>query len=74
MKVLSGVLVLCIKFLFCFANGDLRFIFQLRGKRYELNIDHRKKPIDNPIDNQLVLIRRKLDPQWLQQKLQDCLV
>ncbi|OYQ65944.1 cobalamin biosynthesis protein CobW [Pseudanabaena sp. SR411] len=53
-----------------FAAEDLRFIFQLSGKRYELNYDHRKKPIDN----QLVLIGRNLDAQMLQQQLQECLV
>ena len=53
-----------------FAAEDLRFIFQLSGKRYELNYDHRKKPIDN----QLVLIGRNLDAQLLQQQLQECLV
>ena len=53
-----------------FAEEDLRFIFQLSGKRYELNYDHRKKPIDN----QLVLIGRYLDAQLLQQQLRECLV
>jgi G3E family GTPase len=53
-----------------FVSQDLRFIFQLSGKRYELNYDHRKKPIDN----QLVLIGRNLDAQMLQRQLQECLV
>ncbi|MCA6522289.1 MAG: GTP-binding protein, partial [Pseudanabaena sp. M135S2SP2A07QC] len=53
-----------------FSAQDMRFIFQLSGKRYELNYDHRKKPIDN----QLVLIGRNLDAQSLQQQLQECLV
>ena len=53
-----------------FSAQDMRFIFQLSGKRYELNYDHRKKPIDN----QLVLIGRNLDTQLLQQQLQECLV
>ena len=53
-----------------FSAQDMRFIFQLSGKRYELNYDHRKKPIDN----QLVLIGRNLDAQLLQQQLQECLV
>jgi G3E family GTPase len=54
----------------CFAQEDLRFIFQLSGKRYELNYDHRKKPIDN----QLVLIGRNIDAQLLKQQLKECLV
>ncbi|MEA5479737.1 GTP-binding protein [Pseudanabaena galeata UHCC 0370] len=54
----------------CFDSEDLRFVFQLSGKRYELNYDHRKKPIDN----QLVLIGRNLDAQLLQQQLRECLV
>ena len=53
-----------------FSAQDMRFIFQLSGKRYELNYDHRKKPIDN----KLVLIGRNLDAQLLQQQLQECLV
>ena len=53
-----------------FSAQDMRFIFQLSGKRYELNYDHRKKPIDN----QLVLIGRNLDAHLLQQQLRECLV
>ena len=53
-----------------FAAQDLRFIFQLSGKRYELNYDHRQRPANN----QLVLIGRNLDAQLLQQQLQECLV
>jgi G3E family GTPase len=53
-----------------FTSQEMRFIFQLSGKRYELNYDHRKKPIDN----QLVLIGRNLDTKMLQQQLQECLV
>jgi G3E family GTPase len=53
-----------------FAAEDLRFIFQLSGKRYELNYDHRERPANN----QLVLIGRNLDAQLLQQQLQECLV
>ena len=53
-----------------FAAQDVRFIFQLSGKRYELAYDHRK----NPTGNQLVLIGRNLDEQLLQQQLQECLV
>jgi G3E family GTPase len=53
-----------------FSAQDMRFIFQLSGKRYELNYDHRKKPIDN----QLVLIGRNIDAHLLQQQLQECLV
>ncbi|MFN5657306.1 MAG: CobW family GTP-binding protein, partial [Pseudanabaena sp.] len=40
-----------------FASQDMRFIFQLSGKRYELSYDHRQKPTGN----QLVLIGRNLD-------------
>ncbi len=53
-----------------FTSQEMRFIFQLSGKRYELNYDHRKKPIDN----QLVLIGRNLDTKMLQRQLQECLV
>jgi len=53
-----------------FAAEDLRFIFQLSGKRYELNYDHRQRPANN----QLVFIGRNLDAQLLQQQLQECLV
>ncbi|BBC22303.1 CobW family GTP-binding protein [Pseudanabaena sp. ABRG5-3] len=53
-----------------FAAQDVRFIFQLSGKRYELAYDHRKKPTGN----QLVLIGRNLDERLLQQQLQECLV
>jgi G3E family GTPase len=53
-----------------FAAQDVRFIFQLSGKRYELAYDHRKKTTGN----QLVLIGRNLDEQLLQQQLQECLV
>lgn len=53
-----------------FASQDMRFIFQLSGKRYELSYDHRQKPTGN----QLVLIGRNLDGILLQQQLQECLV
>ncbi|WP_271254783.1 CobW family GTP-binding protein [Pseudanabaena sp. Chao 1811] len=53
-----------------FTSQDLRFIFQLSGKRYELAYDHRQKPAGN----QLVLIGRNLDGISLQQQLQECLV
>jgi len=53
-----------------FASQDMRFIFQLSGKRYELSYDHRQKPTGN----QLVLIGRNLDGILLHQQLQECLV
>ena len=53
-----------------FTSQDMRFIFQLSGKRYELVYDHRQKPIGN----QLVLIGRNLDGQLLHKQLQECLV
>jgi G3E family GTPase len=53
-----------------FASQDMRFIFQLSGKRYELSYDHRQKPTGN----QLVLIGRNLDGQLLHKQLQECLV
>ena len=58
------------KGILAFAAEDLCFIFQLSGKRYELNYDHRHKPTNN----QLVLIGRNLDAQLLQQQLQECLI
>jgi G3E family GTPase len=53
-----------------FTSQDMRFIFQLSGKRYELVYDHRQKPTGN----QLVLIGRNLDGQLLHKQLQECLV
>jgi G3E family GTPase len=53
-----------------FDAQDMRFIFQLSGKRYELNYDHRKQPTTN----QMVLIGRNLDAQLLHRQLQECLV
>jgi G3E family GTPase len=53
-----------------FEGIDLRYIFQLTGKRYELQHDFR----DKPLINQLVLIGRNLNPQLLQQQLRECQV
>lgn len=53
-----------------FDGLDLRYIFQLSGKRYELQHDHR----DKPATNQLVFIGRNLDAQIIQQQLQACQV
>ncbi len=49
-------------------KGNLRYIFQLSGKRYELNAEEWiKKP-----QIQIVLIGRNLDTKILQQQLQEC--
>ncbi|TYQ30306.1 CobW family GTP-binding protein [Pseudanabaena sp. UWO310] len=53
-----------------FATEACHFIFQLSGKRYELNYDHRRETATN----QLVFIGRNLDAQMLQQQLQECLI
>jgi G3E family GTPase len=53
-----------------FEGIDLRYIFQLTGKRYELQHDFR----DKPLINQLVFIGRNLNPQLLQQQLRECQV
>ncbi len=53
-----------------FEGIDLRYIFQLSGKRYELQHDFR----DKPLMNQLVFIGRNLNPQLLQQQLRECQV
>lgn len=51
-----------------FKESYLRHIFQLSGKRCSLETD--RKP---PNGNQLVLIGRDLDPDDLEQRLEDCL-
>jgi G3E family GTPase len=51
-----------------FADIDLRYIFQLSGKRYELKTDKwTKKP-----DIQIIFIGRNLDAEILQQQLEAC--
>jgi len=53
-----------------FATIDNRYVFQLSGKRYELKVDDRAKPIDT----QLVIIGRNLQRDELIAQLNDCLV
>lgn len=49
-------------------KGNLRYIFQLSGKRYELNADEWTRTPDT----QIVLIGRNLDAEVLQQQLREC--
>ncbi|WP_448381152.1 CobW family GTP-binding protein [Gloeomargarita sp.] len=53
-----------------FDRSTLRYIFQLSGKRYSLDVDDR--PI--PPKNQLVFIGQNLDQETLLQDVQACLV
>ncbi len=53
-----------------FDRSTLRYIFQLSGKRYSLDVDDR--PI--PPKNQLVFIGQNLDQEKLLQDVQACLV
>ncbi|NCJ06841.1 GTP-binding protein [Synechococcales cyanobacterium C] len=57
------------KGLLWFQNNAPRYIFQLSGKRYEMNVDD----WSGAPSNQLVLIGRHLNPEQLRQQLQDCL-
>jgi G3E family GTPase len=52
-----------------FRESQLRYIFQLSGKRYDMQTDDWKKP---PC-NQLVLIGRNLNADQIQAELNDCL-
>ncbi len=56
------------KGVFNFDGTDLRYIFQLSGKRYELKVDHREKPLNN----QAVFIGRNLDSELIQKQLRAC--
>ena len=67
---LMSVDVFRAKGILSFEGIDLRYIFQLTGKRYELQHDFRGKPLIN----QLVFIGRNLNPQLLQQQLRECQV
>ncbi len=57
------------KGLLWFQNNAPRYIFQLSGKRYEMNVDE----WPGTPSNQLVLIGRNLNPEQLRQQMQDCL-
>ncbi len=52
-----------------FENEDLRHIFQLTGKRFDLS----PEPWTGPPQNQLVFIGRQLNPLQLHQQLANCL-
>jgi G3E family GTPase len=58
------------KGLLSFEDQSLRYIFQLSGKRYELQQDHRQ----GSTVNQLVFIGRNLDEAGIQKHLYECLV
>lgn len=57
------------KGLLSFSQSTLRYIFQLSGKRYSLDVDEQARPAGN----QLVLIGQHLDAAQLQSDLQACL-
>ncbi|MEN9238127.1 MAG: GTP-binding protein [Thermostichus sp. DG_1_6_bins_120] len=56
------------KGLLWFRESDQRYIFQLSGKRFNLDPDFRPRAVGN----QLVLIGRNLDCEDLKQKLENC--
>ncbi len=53
-----------------FAESQLKHIFQLSGKRYDIDTEEWK----NPPKNQLVMIGRNLDENKLKDKLKQCLI
>lgn len=57
------------KGLLWFADNDQRYIFQLSGRRFNLDVD----PKVRPDSNQMVLIGRDLDPAQIQTRLLACL-
>ncbi|MGF1576232.1 MAG: CobW family GTP-binding protein [Cyanophyceae cyanobacterium] len=57
------------KGLLWFADTDQRYIFQLSGSRFNLDVD----PKMRPDSNQMVLIGRELDPVQIQTRLSACL-
>ncbi|MDJ0553441.1 MAG: GTP-binding protein [Microcoleaceae cyanobacterium MO_207.B10] len=52
-----------------FKESELKHIFQLSGKRYDMQVDE----WSNTPENQLVLIGRNLNPLIIQQSLTNCL-
>ncbi|NJO85838.1 MAG: GTP-binding protein [Synechococcaceae cyanobacterium RM1_1_27] len=57
------------KGLLWFADNDQRYIFQLSGRRFNLDVD----PKVRPDSIQMVLIGRELDPAQIQAMLSACL-
>lgn len=53
-----------------FAESQLKHIFQLSGKRYDIDTEEWQT---NP-KNQLVMIGRNIDENQLKTKLKECLV
>ncbi|MBE9222048.1 GTP-binding protein [Cyanobacterium stanieri LEGE 03274] len=53
-----------------FAESELKHIFQLSGKRYDLNTEKWQ----NPPKNQLVMIGKNISPNELRTKLKQCIV